>query len=432
MLGAEALSCCAIFGENGDDRLLLVNLGRDLRLDPAPEPLLAPPEGHLWEVAWSSEDPRYGGGGTAPLETADNWRIPGHAAVVMRPVEPTGKHGRSDSSLAQARSSAIPSPTRTCARSGWSPTVWAATPPAPLRGAITRRYHGLLIAALPNPLGRMMMLNGLSERLRLPDRRVVYTGAEELAGITPEIHAAGSTEFRLEAGLPVWRYEVDGFVLEKRLLLPYRQNTVHITYQLLSGNGTLRLGLRPAIHFRSHDAPVSAADRQQVRPDRLRRPVRNQRTDRPADAAPDDARARLGLHFRSQGDARRSLTRSSRTAATSGRARCGVPGYFRSDLAEGDERHAGRVHRELGNGARPDARRRACSAELDRRKLLLAAPRRRRPSRARGRTGLRGRPVPDHAGRPRGRRRARARRRRRDPHASSPATTGSPIGAATP
>ena len=40
-------------------------------------------------------------------------------------------------------------------------------------GAITRRYHGLLIAALPNPLGRMMMLNGLSERLRLPDRRVV-------------------------------------------------------------------------------------------------------------------------------------------------------------------------------------------------------------------------------------------------------------------
>src|ERR671938_1151517 len=53
-------------------------------------------------------------------------------------------------------------------------------------GAITRRYHGLLIAALPNPLGRLMMLNGLSERLRLPDRRVVYTGAEELAGNTAD------------------------------------------------------------------------------------------------------------------------------------------------------------------------------------------------------------------------------------------------------
>ena len=53
-------------------------------------------------------------------------------------------------------------------------------------GAITRRYHGLLIAALPNPLGRMMMLNELSERLRLPDRRVIHTGAQELAGIPPE------------------------------------------------------------------------------------------------------------------------------------------------------------------------------------------------------------------------------------------------------
>ena len=123
-------------------------------------------------------------------------------------------------------------------------------------GAITRRYHGLLIAALPNPLGRMMMLNGLSERLRLPDGRVMYMGSEQLTGISPESILAVS-EFRLEAGLPVWRYEVDGFVFEKRLFLPYRQNSVHLTYLLLSGHGKLRIGLRPALHFRSHDAHVS-------------------------------------------------------------------------------------------------------------------------------------------------------------------------------
>jgi len=76
-------------------------------------------------------------------------------------------------------------------------------------GSITRRYHGLLVAALPNPLGRTMMLNGLSERLRLPDRRVVYTGAEELADAPPE-NILPLAEFRLEWGLPVWRYEVDG------------------------------------------------------------------------------------------------------------------------------------------------------------------------------------------------------------------------------
>lgn len=71
----------------GDDRLLLVNLGRDLNPYPAPEPLLAPLQGREWEVAWSSEDPRYGGGGTPPLETDEGWKIPGHAAVVLRPKE---------------------------------------------------------------------------------------------------------------------------------------------------------------------------------------------------------------------------------------------------------------------------------------------------------------------------------------------------------
>jgi maltooligosyltrehalose trehalohydrolase len=74
------------FGDEGDDCLLVVNLGPELHLDPAPEPLLAPPSGALWDRIWSSEDPRYGGGGTPPLESdADNWRIPGHAAVALAP-----------------------------------------------------------------------------------------------------------------------------------------------------------------------------------------------------------------------------------------------------------------------------------------------------------------------------------------------------------
>jgi maltooligosyltrehalose trehalohydrolase len=84
VLGASAF-VIRYFGDDGDDRLLLVNFGRDLRLDPAPEPLLAPPEGKGWEVRWSSEDPRYGGSGTVPPETEENWRIPGEAAVILVP-----------------------------------------------------------------------------------------------------------------------------------------------------------------------------------------------------------------------------------------------------------------------------------------------------------------------------------------------------------
>jgi maltooligosyltrehalose trehalohydrolase len=85
VLGDEAF-VLRFFGEGGDDRLLVVNLGRDLNLNPAPEPLLAPPEGSVWVTLWSSEDFRYGGGGTPRLETKNNWCIPGHAAVALRPA----------------------------------------------------------------------------------------------------------------------------------------------------------------------------------------------------------------------------------------------------------------------------------------------------------------------------------------------------------
>ena len=69
-----------------DDRLLVVNLGRELELNPSPEPLLAPPRSARWLELWSSDDARYGGCGTAPLDTKENWRIPGQAAVVLYPV----------------------------------------------------------------------------------------------------------------------------------------------------------------------------------------------------------------------------------------------------------------------------------------------------------------------------------------------------------
>lgn len=91
MLGAEAF-VLRFFGVEGDDRLLLVNLGRDLRLDVLPEPLLAPPVGGEWTTLWSSEAPCYGGCGMAAVVSPDGgWRLPGHAAVVMAPGNAPGE-----------------------------------------------------------------------------------------------------------------------------------------------------------------------------------------------------------------------------------------------------------------------------------------------------------------------------------------------------
>jgi maltooligosyltrehalose trehalohydrolase len=90
------------FAADGMDRLLVVNLGHDLHLLPAPEPLLAPPEAMAWSVLWSSESIRYGGTGTPPIETFDaGWWLPGEAAVVLAPGprspdQPASKSGAED------------------------------------------------------------------------------------------------------------------------------------------------------------------------------------------------------------------------------------------------------------------------------------------------------------------------------------------------
>ncbi len=86
VLGPEALAL-RWRAPAGGDRLLLVNLGADLARGSLADPLVAPPEGRVWNVAWSSEHPRYGGRGTPAPFHPDGVRIAGHAAVLLAPEE---------------------------------------------------------------------------------------------------------------------------------------------------------------------------------------------------------------------------------------------------------------------------------------------------------------------------------------------------------
>src|SRR5205823_2273958 len=70
-------------------------------------------------------------------------------------------------------------------------------------GVTTRRYHGLLIAALPGPHGRMLMLTHVAEQIRQPDGRKHEIGGRERTNEAPDAQGTGYlTEFRLELGLP--------------------------------------------------------------------------------------------------------------------------------------------------------------------------------------------------------------------------------------
>ena len=117
---------------------------------------------------------------------------------------------------------------------------------ATISGEITRRYHGFLIAALPAPQGRVVMLNDLD----------VAVGCSD--GSLASLRDSGRfVDFTLTMGLPSWRYEIDGMTIEKSVLMPARHNITYIGFRLIGGARAIRLFLRPAVNFRRIEAAVS-------------------------------------------------------------------------------------------------------------------------------------------------------------------------------
>lgn len=77
------------FGDKGDDRLLVVNFGKQRQLEPVSEPLLAPPEGMQWETLFTTESVKYGGPGAVDTSTDQGWLLPEESTVALRPVKRT-------------------------------------------------------------------------------------------------------------------------------------------------------------------------------------------------------------------------------------------------------------------------------------------------------------------------------------------------------
>src|SRR5579862_3462543 len=121
---------------------------------------------------------------------------------------------------------------------------------ATISGEITRRYHGFLIAALPPPLGRMVVLSDFDVEIERDD------------GTVANLREHGRfVDFTLKMGLPSWRHEIDGMVIEKSVVMPSGHNIVHVTFRLI-GDGhqhQVRLRLRPFINFRALEASVGDA-----------------------------------------------------------------------------------------------------------------------------------------------------------------------------
>lgn len=123
-------------------------------------------------------------------------------------------------------------------------------------GSPAWRYHGLLIAALPPPFGRTVMLNHIATSLSAPG-----AGWQDFGDLEPHVESGPShwslLQFRLENLVPVWTYDVGGAIIEKSILMVHDQNTVHISYRLRGEVRPVKIRARPFLQFRGHEQPVS-------------------------------------------------------------------------------------------------------------------------------------------------------------------------------
>ena len=247
------------FGGDGDDRLLMVNLGIDLHLDPAPEPLLAPPEGRRWELIWSSEDARYGGCGTYPPDTDENWRIPGHAAIVMRAGRRSRSRGRTNPMLEPVRVM----PRAPCASRNRDPHLQRGMAghqrTRRLRlGHGQRRHHAALSRPADRGAAESARPNDDAQRafgaLRLADGHAVLYRSARAHRPFERRDAAGR---RVPAGGRTAGLALRSRGRRVREAAGHALPPEHRLYPLQAARrrGPVRLGLRPAVHFRPHDAP---------------------------------------------------------------------------------------------------------------------------------------------------------------------------------
>jgi predicted glycogen debranching enzyme len=127
-------------------------------------------------------------------------------------------------------------------------------------GSFTRRYHGLLIAALQPPVGRTQLVATLDETLR-------YAGADY--SLITHHWASGAIDpsgfryiesFRLEGTTPLWTYVLADALIEKRIWMRQGENTTFVQYTFVRGSNSLEMDLKALVNYRDFHSSTSAGE----------------------------------------------------------------------------------------------------------------------------------------------------------------------------
>jgi predicted glycogen debranching enzyme len=127
-------------------------------------------------------------------------------------------------------------------------------------GRLTRRYHGLLVAALAPPLGRTLLV-AKTEDVAVHDGAAYPLSANRWADGTLDPRGDHAIEsFRLDGTVPVWTYACGAARIERRVWMEHSANTTYVTYRMTRGEGPVALALRVLVNYRDYHALTRAGD----------------------------------------------------------------------------------------------------------------------------------------------------------------------------
>ena len=114
-------------------------------------------------------------------------------------------------------------------------------------GANTRKYHGLLVAALTPPARRFLILSKLDESIEVRGKKYnLYTNiGKEYISKGFEYQESFEKDY-----VPTFKYKIGKIEIEKTICMEYGKNTVGIYYKIKNGPTKAKLTLAPVINFR--------------------------------------------------------------------------------------------------------------------------------------------------------------------------------------
>jgi predicted glycogen debranching enzyme len=125
-------------------------------------------------------------------------------------------------------------------------------------GSATRRYHGLLMAALQPPGGRTLLVAGVDESVHYQGTAYSLATNRWLSGFISPSGYLQIESFHIEGTKPVWRYALMDALLEKRVWMKQGENTTFVEYKLLRGNAGVEIDGKILVNYRDLHATTQA------------------------------------------------------------------------------------------------------------------------------------------------------------------------------